>query len=790
MRPSRSPPYRERINITGVVQGVGFRPFVYRLAQELGLSGWVSNDADGVRIEVQGARADVAVFATRLRTEAPPLARVDDYRSAEIDTGAGGDFSIRASDAEGERAAIVLPDIATCAHCRAELFDPGDRRFRYPFIACTQCGPRYSIIAAIPYDRSNTSMAAFTPCEACLAEYRNPVDRRFHAQPNACSECGPQIALWDRQGRVRGEREEALAIAARALQAGDVVALKGLGGFQLLVDARNRYAILRLRAAKRRGSKPFALMVPTLAAAEELAEISLAERRLLTSPAAPIVLLAAKRAAGRLIETAAIAPDNPFLGVMVPYTPLHHLFLSELGTVIVATSGNAAEEPICIEEHEALARLAALADLFLVHDRPILRPVDDSVARLMAGRPMVLRRARGYAPLPIRLPLPAPPLPERQAARTVLAVGAHLKSAVAISSGESAVLSQHLGSLDSAAAVTAFARATQSLVRLYGRSPEVVVSDLHPDYSSTRFAESMGLMHLGVQHHSAHLLACMADNDLRPPVLGVCWDGSGYGTDGTVWGGEFLLAHDGGIERVAHLRQFPLPGAELAAREPRRSALGVLYEMFGDDAFAMTELPPVRAFSGNELTILRTAMARGTNQPRTSSAGRLFDAAASLVGLRQRADFEGQAAMDLEHAVTADQSDERYECTLEHRGSAVAAVVDWEGMMRSVVADVMAGTDVADIASRFHHALVEAIARVALRAGQQRVALSGGCWQNKYLTERTVMRLRQLGLSPYWHEHVPPNDGGIAVGQLLAAFSAVNATWTRRSPAADRTSVS
>ncbi|MBL0174950.1 MAG: carbamoyltransferase HypF [Ignavibacteria bacterium] len=649
-------PVRLRVAIRGAVQGVGFRPFVYRLATELGLAGWVLNSAQGVFIEVDGQRATLENFLTRLSTEKPPRSFIQSFEATWLDAAGFHGFEIRHSEREGAVTALVLPDIATCPDCLAEIFDPQNRRHLYPFTNCTNCGPRYSIIEALPYDRPNTSMKNFAMCPDCLREYEDPADRRFHAQPNACSVCGPRLTLWDANGTVLGTEHDALLRAADLLRRGGILAMKGIGGFHLLADARNEDAINTLRARKHREEKPLAVMVPDLAAARALCEVSALEERLLASPEAPIVLIkrreferAGKGKGGRVrtidgefnIARGVVSPSEveDTLGLMLPYSPLHHILLSELGFPVVATSGNLSDEPICTDEHEALQRLHGIADAFLVHDRPIVRHVDDSVLRVMAGREMLLRRARGFAPLPLPLP---------DSTRVVIALGAHLKNSVALASGGNAFISQHIGDLETREAHEAFTRVCADLQQLFDAHAEHAVCDMHPDYLSTAHAEKHFASVTRVQHHHAHVASCMADNDLRGPVLGVAWDGTGYGPDGTIWGGEFLLVDDDGYERFASLRPFRLPGGDIAAKEPRRSALGLLYEMHGDAIFDRRDLVPLRAFDADDLPLLQRMLASGYNAPYTSSAGRLFDAVSSLLDLRQVSAFEGQAAMVLE----------------------------------------------------------------------------------------------------------------------------------------------
>jgi hydrogenase maturation protein HypF len=774
--------------VHGAVQGVGFRPFIFRLASELGLKGWVNNSAQGVFIEVEGPRSAAENFLLRVEKEKPPRSFIQGLEARWLDPVGYDSFEIRHSVSGGSKTALILPDIATCQDCLNDIFTPGNRRYFYAFTNCTNCGPRFSIIESLPYDRANTSMRGFTMCPACQAEYENPLDRRFHAQPNACPVCGPQLELWDGSGHSvfqaspddPARSSAALHAAADALRAGRIVAVKGLGGFHLMVAAENDLAVRRLRELKHREEKPFALMFPSLTTVGDVCEFSPLEQRLLCSAESPIVLLRRRQGSALGPEapalSAAVAPGNPSLGVMLPYTPLHHLLMSLLGRPVVATSGNISDEPICIDEREALVRLAGIAELFLVHNRPIVRHVDDSVARIMAGRELVLRRARGFAPMPVRIEFQNPQ------PRKVLAVGAHLKNAVALGLGPEVFVSQHIGDLETEAAFQAFRRVIEDFERLYEARPDVVVADAHPDYLSTQFARNLAGSEkpphfLSVQHHMAHVLSCMAENEVRAPALGVAWDGTGYGLDGTVWGGEFFLVEPDSCIRFAHFRQFRLPGGEQAIKEPRRAALGLLFEVFGEESFAHPSV--VQAFSGSELAPLATMLRRGLNSPLTSSAGRLFDAIASIVGLRQVVRFEGQAAMELEFALEGVTTSEHYDCILsspaqtertEASGSAPPLVLDWAPLLKGVLADLSRGTARGEIAAKFHNCLVEAVVAVARRAGRERVLLSGGCFQNRYLTETMVRRLGEAGFRPYWHQRVPPNDGGIALGQVMALW--------------------
>src|SRR6266567_5629229 len=560
---------RAKVILLGAVQGVGFRPFVYRLATELQLEGWVLNSAQGVFIEVEGPRDPLNRFLLRLEKEKPPLAVLQSFEASFLDPVNYRGFEIRKSDERGEKTALILPDIATCADCVREILEPNNRRFRYPFTNCTNCGPRFSIIEALPYDRVNTSMKKFVMCAECEHEYHDPLDRRFHAQPNACRRCGPQLQLWNDNGVVVSERDDALQQAADVVRSGKILALKGIGGFQLLVDARNEAAVSRLRTRKNREEKPLAVMYSSLDAVRMDCEVSDLEERLLLSPESPIVLLCRLSAIHNHCQSgsdqsaicSAVAPRNPNLGVMLPYTPLHHLFMRELNFPVVATSGNLSDEPICIDERDARQRLRGIAAVFLVHNRPIVRHMDDSITRMMAGWELVLRRARGYAPLPVHLKTTLP---------TVLAVGAHLKNTVALSVGADVFISQHIGDLETEQAYRAFQRAAADLPKLYDAKIDIVACDMHPDYLSTNFATHLPIPAHPVQHHWAHVAACMAENEIEPPALGLAWDGTGYGLDGTIWGGEFLLAKsNGAFERVTHFRQFRLLGGDRAIKEPR-----------------------------------------------------------------------------------------------------------------------------------------------------------------------------------------------------------------------------
>lgn len=766
------PVQRLRLTVRGLVQGVGFRPFVYRLAQELNLAGWVKNGPQGVVIEAEGRAEALRQLVLRIEPERPPHCVIQSLEPAWLDAVGYRAFEIVASDSGGTGVPLVLPDIAICAECRREIFDSSNRRYRYPFTNCTHCGPRFSIIESLPYDRPNTSMRRFVMCSECAREYRDPADRRFHAQPNACAACGPRVAWWNATGESLAEGDDALRHAVRRLREGGIVAVKGLGGFHLMVRADDAGAVERLRQRKQREEKPFALMAPSLADVRLWCRVDDQEARLLQAPEAPIVLLR-RHAESHPRIAAGVAPGNPCLGVMLPYTPLHLLLLTDLGLPLVATSGNLSDEPICTDETEAVERLAGIADAFLVHNRPIVRHMDDSIARVALGRELVLRRARGYAPLPV---------PCRESSRAVLGVGAHLKNTVALRTGPNVFLSQHIGDLEGAAARAAFASVASDLQTLFRTDVRTVMADVHPDYLSSRYAEDAGQPVLRVQHHYAHALACLAENELEPPVLAVAWDGTGYGLDQSIWGGEFFLIRSKAAVRVGHWRTFCLPGGERAIREPRRCAAGLLWEAFGEPAFGWTELPSMAAFPARDLAALAAMMVRRVNCPVTSSVGRLFDAISSLLGLRQQLRHEGQAAMLLEYAAEQwAEPVEPYDAPLvteppawPRTGSGAVDVpsdafsVDWKHMLEQIIAEIRLQGDPRRIAARFHLTLAETIVQAARRTGERRVLLTGGCFQNKLLTELTVARLRQAGLAAYWHQRVPPNDGGIALGQVMA----------------------
>lgn len=771
-------PHRQRLHlqVQGMVQGIGFRPFVYRLATELGLQGWVRNSPCGVEIELEGEPSQLNTCVERLAQEPPPHAKLADLDTQWLPPVGYQRFEIQSSQAEAHApSAWVLPDLATCPACVQELFDPGDRRYHYPFINCTHCGPRYSILTARPYDRPRTTMRDFCLCPTCQQEYEQPADRRFHAQPNACADCGPHLEVWDRQGQLHSMAtvETLIATVAASIQAGEIVAVKGLGGFQLMVDARHEAAVQRLRDRKHRPTKPLAVMYPSLAALQQDCHLSPEEIALLTGAIAPIVLVSHTPESHHALAPS-IAPGQSTVGVMLPYTPLHHLLLAECGFPVVATSGNRSQSPICIDNLEAVEQLRSIADWFVVHNRPIARPVDDSVVRVMAAAPVVLRRARGYAPLPLAGDRPAP-LP------CLLAVGGHQKNTVALSVHNHIIVSQHLGDLSEVATGQRMQATIDQLLQLYDANPVAIACDAHPDYLSTQIARSLGEQRhvpvLPIQHHYAHVLSALVDRGLEPPVLGVAWDGTGYGADGTLWGGEFLaVTSHAGFERVAQLRPFPLPGGEQAVREPRRAALGLLYAALGDRAFEFNT-PVLSAFQPQELQPLQTMLRQGINTPLTCSVGRLFAAIAALLNLCQQTTFEGEAAMALEAAATTSRTDARYPYHLELQPNGL--IFDWQPMVIAILADIHSLSE--QIAAKFHNTLIHALVTIARQMAIPQVVLTGGCFQNHNLVTGALHQLQAAGLQPYAHQQLPPNDGGLSAGQILGA------AWQLETPTAGGT---
>ena len=763
---------RAQVVVRGIVQGVGFRPFVYRLAQEHQLSGWVLNSTQGVVIEVEGPRQRIDGFIAGLRASPPPQAVIERVETNLLPPVGYSSFIIEASR-EGDEFVLISPDICICADCLNELWNSQDRRWAYPFINCTNCGPRFTIIDDIPYDRPKTTMSVFTMCPQCNEEYHDPADRRFHAQPNACSLCGPQLEIA-RNGARPAEAPldgEPIEVARRLLAEGTIVAVKGLGGFHLACDATNAGAVATLRERKQRVDKPFAVMSLDVDTVRRYCQVSEGEAQLLESPARPIVLL--RRKPGSPIA-AQVAPANNNLGVMLPYTPLHYLMLGDGATpaplALVMTSGNMSEEPIAIGNQEALERLSPLADYFLLHDRDIYVRCDDSVTRLFRGREAMLRRSRGYAPFPIRLNLEL---------KEILACGAELKNTFCLTKGTYAFLSQHIGDMENYETFASYQASIEHFQKLFRVSPQVVAYDLHPDYLATRYAlelaEAEGLRRVPVQHHHAHVVSCMAENGVSEEVIGVALDGTGYGTDGHIWGGEFLLADYRRFHRLGHLKYVPLPGGDAAIRRPYRMAVSHLLSAFGEEALDLP-LELWEQIEAAELALVRRMMGAKVNCPLTSSCGRLFDAVSALLGVRGVVNYEGQAAIELE-MLAAEGVDEVYDWS---RLSSYPIIVDPAPVLGGVVSDLGRGMDRAVISAKFHNTIADIIVGVSQvareRTGINRVALSGGVFQNMYLLGRTLDGLDRQGFEALIHHRVPTNDGGIALGQAVIA----NASLSRR----------
>ncbi len=765
---------RIRLRVAGLVQGVGFRPYVHRLATELELTGHVGNDTRGVFIEVEGPKEAAEEFTSRLVAEAPGPARIDDVLVRPMAPSGGTGFAIVESQGQGAVRTFVSPDIATCGDCLAELFDPTDRRARYPFTNCTNCGPRFTITVSLPYDRPNTTMRGFALCQACAGEYHDPTDRRFHAQPIACADCGPRLWLEKSAGSdpVVGS-DAALAAAQAALARGEIVAIKGLGGYHLACDAGSDAAVQRLRARKHRFEKPFAVMARDLDLACTLACIDPLEAELLTSAQRPIVLL---RRRSRPAETAIsplVAPSNPRLGVLLPYTPLHHLLFAAVPgsrdgaavpDVLVMTSGNLTDEPICYEDDDARRRLGAIADAWLLHDRPIHVPCDDSVLEIdrRTGSELPLRRSRGYAPLPLRLPFPAEP---------TLAVGGELKNTFCLAAGRDAFISQHIGDMGSIETWAAFEQSTRQLTGLYGIRAPRLAADAHPGYQTKRWAEGTSSQPVvEVQHHHAHVASVMAEHGVSAGqrVIGIAFDGTGFGTDGAIWGGEVLVADYGECERVGHLKSVALPGGDAAIRHPCRTALAHLWAAGVEWA---EDLPPASALSTQERTVLARQLERGTGCVATSSMGRLFDAVSSLLGLRHRATYEAEAALCLQWA--AEEALDAGASAFPYRFDLTDAEMDPSPALRAMVADLRHGAGSGAMAAGFHGAVARVIGDAAerqrVRTGIDVVALSGGVFQNALLLGLARDELEARHFQVLTHRVVPPNDGGLALGQAAVA---------------------
>jgi hydrogenase maturation protein HypF len=743
---------RCRIRVEGIVQGVGFRPFVYALARRLGLAGMAGNNSAGVVIEVEGPAAAISRFEKAIRSEAPPMAVISRVVVEPIPAVGEDGFAIIASRGGEERQAWIAPDVATCADCLREVFDPIDRRYRYPFANCANCGPRFTVARDVPYDRGSTTMAGFPMCAQCEREYNDPSDRRFHAQPICCPACGPKLRLVNASGdEVQGDP---IVAAARMIRAGRVVAVKGLGGYHLAADAKDENAAITLRARKVREDKPFAVMVPDLATAEKLCEVDETARRLLSGPRRPIVVLPRRDDAP---VAPAVAPGNRFLGLMLPYTPLHHLLAAELAGPYILTSGNTADEPIAYDDEEAMRRLGEIADAFLVHDRPIHMRAEDSVLLLHEGRVTPVRRSRGYAPQPLPLPVPPP--------RPVLGCGAESRSTFCLAKDGHAFVSHHIGDLRDLETLKAFREGVAHFQRLFDIEPRVVAYDLHPEFLATKYAlELQGVELVSVQHHHAHIASCLADNGETGPVIGVAFDGLGYGPDGTIWGGELLVADLLGFMRAGHLLPVRVPGGTLAIREPWRMAAAYL-----DAAPGAPEMTEVRKRHASRWEFVVQAARNGANSPLTSSAGRLFDAVSAILGVREAINYDGQAAIELEQHADPAVTDAYPVRVLGGH----PLLLDGPDLVRSIADDLAAGTGTPVVAARFHNSLAvmvaEACDRVRSSTSLSTVALSGGVFQNRLLVDRLLPALSERGFRVLTHRRVPPNDGGISLGLVAVA---------------------
>jgi hydrogenase maturation protein HypF len=760
---------RAQIIVRGIVQGVGFRPFIYSRASHRSLNGRVLNNATGVLIDLEGDAAEIDRFVSELETNPPPLSSIDSIERLEnlapLDY---DDFRIVESDAAGQKRVPISADVATCDDCLRELFDPANRRYRYPFINCTNCGPRFTIVERVPYDRANTTMRGFEMCDACREEYENPSDRRFHAEPTCCSVCGPDLSLCGPnlslfEATRQNLYQNSLQTAIRLLQRGKILALKGLGGYHLACDASSDEAVTNLRNRKFREDKPFALMARSIETIARYCHVSNHEATLLGSPAHPIVLL--KQKPGNAMPKS-VAPGVNTLGFMLPYTPLHHLLLEAFDTPLAMTSGNISDEPICFRDDDAGERLNNIADYFLVHNRPIHIRTDDSVVRSFDNRAQVVRRSRGYAPAPLRTAF--------EFQRNILACGAELKNTFCLARGHSAFVSHHIGDLENLETLRSFSEGIEHYKRVFDIDPEVVAYDLHPEYLSTKYALALDSVatKIAVQHHHAHIASCMADNEIDGAVIGVAFDGLGFGLDGTLWGGEFFVADFCDAERVAHLANIPLPGGAKAIREPWRLAAVYLQRTFGDD-FSDLDLAFTRQLDHKRWSTLNSMISRGVNCPETSSVGRLFDAVSSLLMLRATVNYEAQAAIELEGMCDADEIPSKaYEFQIE--GEQIYA----EPVVRKVVDDLLDNVPVAQISARFHESVAQMIVNVAERIRDEhhlsRVALSGGVFQNMWLLARVVQLLRKSQFEVFTHSRVPANDGGISLGQAAIANARIN----------------
>ena len=753
-----------RISVRGIVQGVGFRPFVYQLAAKYNLKGWVCNTSEDVKIEIQGESKDLERFLSELQGNAPPLARIENISVTYHPPAGYKTFEIRPSIAEEGKYQLVSADIATCQACLREIFDPEDRRYHYPFTNCTNCGPRFTIIEDIPYDRPKTTMRSFKMCPECQAEYDSPLDRRFHAQPNACPRCGPRLELLDARGNhLAGS--DAMVVATRLLREEKIVAIKGLGGFLLACDATNEKAVGVLRQRKRRPFKPLAIMVADMNEARKHCYISEREEKLLTSPQSPVVLM---RWRPESTVCQLVAPNLKYLGVMLPYTPLHHILLREAGLPLVMTSGNISEEPIAKDNDEAIRRLSGIADYFLVHNRDIYARYDDSVTVVERDDVQLTRRARGYAPYPIHLTFKA---------RQVLGCGAEMKNNFCLTKDNYAFVSQHIGDLENLETLEHFENTLALYKKLFRIEPEIVAYDLHPEYLSTKYALELAsqfndIKLVPVQHHHAHIVSCMVDNKVEAQVIGVSLDGTGYGSDGHIWGGEFLVADYKGFKRIGHLEYLPLPGGDAATKKPYRIAVGYLLKLLGEDSFS-SELAFLKQIDAVEIEFIKRQIQAGLNSPLTSSMGRLFDAVSALIGIRGEIDYEGQAAVELEMIAYDDKgkAGKGYPYSIiEHDG---VSIIHLKELLSAIVKDLYQGISKATISAKFHNTIAQTVCEmcqlIAERTGINQVALSGGVFQNRLLLRKVVSSLESASFSVLTHKQVPCNDGGISLGQAVIA---------------------
>ena len=736
-----------KIHLTGAVQGVGFRPFVYNTAKKFSLNGYVINDTHGVIIEVEGEERNINRFLISLQTEKPPLAHIFSQEIQELPLKGFTDFKIRKSKHRGKKEVFILPDISVCDECLKELDDPKNRRYRYPFINCTNCGPRFSIIEKLPYDRPNTTMKQFRMCPECEREYKDPEDRRFHAQPNACPVCGPHITLYSSDKKFITQKEEALEKTVRLLKEGKIIAVKGVGGFHLVCDATNNHALKKLRERKKRGEKPFAVMFRDINQIKEYAEITDFEEAVILSPERPVVIVRSKKGTDLSPE---VAPSLDRIGIFLPYSPLHYLLLNDYKKPLVMTSANLSDEPIVKDNDQAFEKLSVFTDYILVHNRKIKNRVDDSVVRVIDKRISFIRRSRGYAPLPVKLPF--------KLKRKVLAVGGHQKNTIAVGFDDKAFLSQHIGDLQTFDACRNFEEVIESFLSLYDFKPDVVVCDLHPSYFSTKwakdFSQKNGVSLVQVQHHYSHALSLMAENQIKERIFAVSWDGTGYGDDGNLWGGEFLVCGYEGYERVSHFDYFRLIGGEKAVKEPKRVAISVLFSIFGKN---IPDTPCLKAFKEKEIDILYKMWEKGLNSPFSSSAGRLFDAVASILGIRQILSYEGQSGMIMENFYDWNVKD-FYPFEIDN-------TVSWKPIFEEMIKDI---SDVSVKVSRFINTLAEVVIRVYKEKGEGlKIGLTGGVFQNRFLTEKIIRLCEKEKISVVTHKKVPPNDGGISLGQLV-----------------------